>query len=127
TAASGQAPDAAEHAPELPAQPDAPVPAGTVEGVDDDPFRNSQQVAKPDGTWGDRFVKVQRVPFGEWVPFRSFIERFAPDTLAPRDATVSHQSGLLRTDAAPIATVISWEVFFRHRARSGGRAGGDLL
>lgn len=106
---------------------DAPVLVGTVEGVDGEHFRNSQQVVRPDGTWGDRYVKVQRVPFGEWVPFRSLIERFAPDTLAPRDATVSHQSGLMRTEPAPIATVISWEVFFGHRARSGVRAGGELL
>lgn len=106
---------------------DAPVLVGTVEGVDSEHFRNSQQVVRPDGTWGDRYVKVQRVPFGEWVPFRSLIERFAPDTLAPRDATVSHQSGLMRTDPAPLATVISWEVFFGHRARSGVRAGGEIL
>lgn len=112
---------------ELADQLDAPLLVGTVEGVDGEHFRNAQQVARPDGTWGDRYVKVQRVPFGEWVPFRSFIEQFAPDTLAPRDATVSHQSGLLRTEPAPIATVISWEVFFGHRARSGVRAGGELL
>lgn len=106
---------------------DAPVLVGTVEGVDARHFRNSQQVVNPDGTWGDRYVKVQRVPFGEWVPFRSLIEKVAPDTLAPRDATVSHQSGLLRTPAAPVATVISWEVFFGHRARAAVRAGGELL
>ncbi len=106
---------------------DAPVLVGTVEGVNDEHFRNSQQVVNADGTWGDRYVKVQRVPFGEWVPFRHWIEKVAPNTLARRDATVSHQSGLLRTDAAPIATVISWEVFFGHRARGAVRAGGQLL
>ncbi len=106
---------------------DAPVLVGTIEGVSDTRFRNSQQVVRPDGTWGDRYVKVQRVPFGEWVPFRSFIERFAPDTLARRDATISRQSGLLRTDAGPLATAISWEIFFGHRARAAVRAGGQLL
>lgn len=106
---------------------DAPLLVGTVEGVNDTQFRNSQQVINADGTWGDRYVKVQRVPFGEWVPFRSFIEHFAPDTLARRDATISHQSGLLHTEAAPIATVISWEVFFGHRARAAVAAGGQLL
>lgn len=105
----------------------APLSVGTVEGIDDTNFRNSQQVLDADGNWGDRYIKVQRVPFGEWVPFRSLIEKVAPDTLAARDATVSHQSGLLRTDAAPLATAISWEVFFGHRARSAVRAGGELL
>lgn len=105
----------------------APLSVGTVEGVDDDNFRNSQQVLDADGNWGDRYVKVQRVPFGEWVPFRSLIEKVAPDTLAARDATISHQSGLLRTDAAPLATTISWEVFFGHRVRSAVNAGGEMI
>jgi len=105
----------------------APLSVGTVEGVSDTRFRNSQQVLDADGNWGDRYVKVQRVPFGEWVPFRSLIEQVAPDTLAKRDATVSHESGLLRTDAAPLATAISWEVFFGHRARAAVEAGGQLI
>ncbi|WP_426571234.1 apolipoprotein N-acyltransferase [Aquihabitans sp. McL0605] len=112
---------------ELARRLDAPLAVGTTEGVSDTRFRNSQQVLDAQGNWGDRYVKVQRVPFGEWVPFRSLIEKVAPDTLASRDATVSHQSGLLRTKAAPLATVISWEVFFGHRARSAVRAGGQLL
>ena len=95
--------------------------------MSDTRFRNSQQVVRPDGTWGDRYVKVQRVPFGEWVPFREWIEKVAPDTLAARDATVSHQSGLMQTDVAPIGTAISWEIFFGHRARSAINAGGQLL
>lgn len=106
---------------------DAPLSVGTVEGVSDTEFRNSQQVLDADGNWGDRYVKVQRVPFGEWVPFRSLIEKVAPDTLAERDATVSHQSGLLRTDAAPLGTAISWEVFFGHRARAAVEAGGQVI
>ena len=105
----------------------APLSVGTVEGVNDTQFRNSQQVLDADGVWGDRYVKVQRVPFGEWVPFRSLIEQVAPDTLAERDATISHQSGLLRTDAAPLATTISWEVFFGHRARAAVDAGGQMI
>lgn len=106
---------------------DATVVVGTVEGLDDDSFRNSSQVVDRHGVWGDRYIKVQRVPFGEWVPFRSLIEKVAPDTLAARDATISHESGLLRTPAGRLAVVISWEVFFGHRARSGVRAGGQLL
>ncbi len=105
----------------------APLTVGTTEGVSATEFRNAQQVLDADGNWGDVYVKVQRVPFGEWVPFRSFIERFAPDTLARRDATTSTESGLLESDAAPLATVISWEVFFGHRARSAVAAGGELL
>lgn len=105
----------------------APLAVGTTETLSDTEFRNAQQVLDANGAWGDRYVKVQRVPFGEWVPFRHWIEKVAPDTLAQRDATVSHQSGLLRTDAAPLATAISWEVFFGHRVRAAVRAGGEIV
>ncbi len=112
---------------QLAADLDSTLVVGTVEGVSDTEFRNSSQVVTSDGEWIDRYVKVQRVPFGEFVPFRSWIEKVAPDTLASRDATVSTDSGLLTTPNAPLATVISWEVFFGHRARSGVQAGGQLL
>ncbi|MEZ5181625.1 MAG: nitrilase-related carbon-nitrogen hydrolase [Acidimicrobiales bacterium] len=39
---------------------DAPLSVGTVEGVDEESFRNSQQVLDADGEWTDRYVKVQR-------------------------------------------------------------------
>ena len=108
-------------------QLDATLVVGTVEGISSTEWRNSSQVVDAHGNWGDRFVKVQRVPFGEWVPMRSFIERFAPDTLARRDASISTQDGRLDTPVGPLATMISWEVFFGHRARSGVAAGGELL
>jgi apolipoprotein N-acyltransferase len=105
----------------------APVVVGTVETKGATHFVNSSQVLTADGEWKARYVKVQRVPFGEWVPFRSLIEKVAPDTLATRDATISHESGLLPTPAGKLAVVISWEVFFGRRARSGVKAGGQLL
>ena len=106
---------------------DTTLIVGTVEGVSSEEFRNSSQVVTASGEWIDRYIKVQLVPFGEIVPFRSFVEKFAPDTLAGRDATRSTESGLLTTPAAKVATVISWEVFFGHRARSGVAAGGEIL
>lgn len=112
---------------DLAAQLDTTLIVGTVEGVSSEEFRNSSQVVTRAGEWIDQFIKVQRVPFGEFVPFRSLIEKVAPDTLAARDATISTQSGLLTTPPAKIATVISWEVFFGHRARSGVAAGGEML
>lgn len=105
----------------------SPLIVGTVEGVSDTRFRNSSQVVDQDGNWTDRYVKVQRVPFGEWVPFRSLIEKVAPDTLAARDATISHEKGVLHAADTKIATAISWEIFFAHRVRSGVKDGGELI
>ena len=66
------------------------------------------------------------MPFGEYFPFRSFLERVAdvPD----RDAVPGpHRPGLLRTPAGDLGVVISYEVFFQGRARSAIDAGGALL
>jgi apolipoprotein N-acyltransferase len=105
---------------------DTTLVAGVVEDGSDGRFRNAAVAYGPDGEIADRYEKVHRVPFGEYFPFRSFLERFAdvPD----RDAMPGpHRPGLLETPAGPVAVVISYEVFFQGRARSAVDAGGEVL
>lgn len=98
---------------------DAPIVAGVVEGVDDEHFRNASIVVDPDGEITDRYDKVHRVPFGEYVPLRSLIEQFAGDSLSDRDAIVGDAPGELDTSAGRVAVAISWEIFFGDRVREG--------
>lgn len=100
---------------------------GTVETVSDTKFRNAARVFNAKGQLVDTYEKVHRVPFGEFVPFRSLIERVAPATLQQRDAIVGRRPPVLRTPVAKVAVVISWEVFFGDRARAGINHGGQLL
>jgi apolipoprotein N-acyltransferase len=74
-----------------------------------------------------RYVKNHLVPFGEYVPYRSLIERLFNVADVPYDAIPGHSPGFLRTPAGPLAVMISYEVFFDERARGGVRAGGQLL
>jgi apolipoprotein N-acyltransferase len=100
---------------------------GVVEDVDGDRFRNYVVAIGPDGALGDEYTKNQRVPFGEWIPFRSLVEQVADVSAVPRDATVGEGPGILDTDAGPLGVVISYEVFFARRARAAVTAGGEVL
>lgn len=91
-------------------------------------FRNAAVAWGPDGRILDRYEKVHRVPFGEYVPARSLFERLSDMTaLVPRDAIPGRGPGLLETPAGPLGVVISFEVFFSDRARAAVTAGGQVL
>ena len=105
----------------------ATITAGVVEGAGPEHFRNAQIAWGPDGARVDRFDKVRRVPYGEYFPFRSRIERWGLADLPARDATAGSGPGILRTPAGPMAVAISYEGFFDDRSRGGVRAGGEAL
>ncbi|MEL7208028.1 MAG: apolipoprotein N-acyltransferase, partial [Actinomycetota bacterium] len=105
---------------------DAPLVVGAVEG-EDDGFRNAALVIDADGEFTGRFEKVRRVPFGEFVPFRSALEPFAGDALPDRDAIPGEGPAVLDTAVGPVGVVISWEVFFAPRARDAISNGGEIL
>lgn len=103
------------------------VVAGVTEWVGTSWFRNEAVAWTPSGTVGGSYEKVHRVPFGEYVPLRSFFAHLGPTNLVPRDAIPGHGTGLLRTPAAPLGVMISFEVFYPARAASAVRAGARLL
>ena len=91
-------------------------------------FRNAAVAWDPDGRIVDRYEKVHRVPFGEYIPARGLFERLSDMTaLVPRDAIPGRGPGLLDTAAGPLGVVISYEVFFADRVRAAVREGGQLV
>ncbi len=90
-------------------------------------FRNEVVAWGPSGRIVGVFEKVHRVPFGEYVPDRSFFAHFADLSGVPLDAVPGHGSGLMRTPAGPLGLLVSFEVFYANRSHSSVRAGAELL
>jgi apolipoprotein N-acyltransferase len=99
---------------------------GVVEG-EANGFHNGQVAIDPNGQFIDRYEKVHRVPFGEYVPLRWLLEPFAGNSLIAHDAFDGHDPPTLTTPAGKFGVVISWEVFFPDRARAAIRNGGEVL
>ena len=110
---------------------DVPIAVGITEDVPDrtERFLNAQVIVTPAGEVTSRFDKVQRVPFGEYVPLRGLLEALgAPVDQIPTDAVAGTGPAVLDLpDGTRLAVVISWEVFFGDRARDGVDSGGALL
>jgi apolipoprotein N-acyltransferase len=112
---------------ELARELDTTLVAGVVEDAGDDAFLNASVAFGPDGEIIDRYDKVHRVPFGEYVPLRSLLEPFGGTSLTSRDAIIGEQPALLETPAGPLSVAISWEIFFGDRVREGVEQAGEVV
>jgi apolipoprotein N-acyltransferase len=99
---------------------------GVVEG-DGNGFHNGQVAIDPNGNYIDRYEKVRRVPFGEYVPLRWLLKPFAGDSLIKRDAFDGRDPAVLHTPSGAFGVAISWEVFFPDRTRAAIKQGGEVL
>ncbi|HEX9259917.1 MAG TPA: apolipoprotein N-acyltransferase [Acidimicrobiales bacterium] len=106
----------------------APFAVGITEDTTDDHFVNAQVIVETDGTVSSRYVKVKRVPFGEYMPFRSLLQALgAPTDLVPRDAVPGTGPAILQGPKGRLGVAISWEIFFGGRGRDGIGHGGRVL
>jgi apolipoprotein N-acyltransferase len=106
---------------------DAPLIVGVVEDDGPDHFFNAAVLFDADGEVVDRYDKVHRVPFGEYVPLRSLLEPLAGDALPHRDAIIGKHASELDTSAGKMSVAISWEIFFGDRVREGVQRGGQVV
>jgi apolipoprotein N-acyltransferase len=105
----------------------ATLVAGVTVTLSDRIFLNQAVAWGPSGRVVDRYEKVHRVPFGEYVPFRGFFSHLADLSAVPLDAVPGHGPGVLHTPAGPLGVMVSYEVFYADRGRAAVRAGARLL
>jgi len=118
----------------------APISIGVTDDVPPDNFANAQVVVTPEGDITDRYEKVRRVPFGEFIPMRGFLKALgAPVHQVRHDAIkgktpaisvipLSHRT--ISGDNLPsvsFATPISWEIFFGGRVNEGIERGASII
>ena len=103
------------------------VVVGVEQDVGTKHYLNEVAAWSPSGAVTATYVKNHLVPFGEYVPFRSVIARLFNVSDVPLDAIAGHGAGYMKTPAAALGVMVSYEVFFDERARGGVRSGGQIL
>ena len=101
--------------------------AGVTTPQGDTAFRNLVVAWGPSGRILGTVDKVHRVPFGEYIPARSFMSHLADVSGVPRDAVPGTKPEVLRTPAGALGTLISFEVFFADRSGEAVAHGANLL
>jgi apolipoprotein N-acyltransferase len=104
---------------------DRPVLVGSVL---ENPLRNAGQLWLPRRGPVEVYVKRQLVPFGEYIPLRSVLEKFTSlPSLQPVNFTPGHRAVVFHAGKARLGDVICYEVGFDHLVSSEVNAGANLL
>ena len=108
----------------------APILVGATVASSANPGRleNTALVWDPDFGPGDRYVKRNLVPFGEYVPFRSVLQPLIGRLDAvPRDFVPGPGPALLRAGDLAVASVLCFEVAFDSTVREAMQLPAQLL
>ncbi len=89
---------------------------------------NQGTVWDPESGPGASYIKQNLVPFGEYVPFRSTLERVISrlDRI-PRDFVAGEEAGALDLGPVTVADVICFDVAYDAAVRDAVQQGGELI
>jgi apolipoprotein N-acyltransferase len=88
-----------------------PILVGAVLQRDDGRLNNTTLVWEPGKGPVQRYDKRHPVPFGEYIPYRSFFRQITSAVdLVPRDFAAGDRVGLLDAAGTPLGTLICFEV-----------------
>ena len=105
-----------------------PVLVGAVTDGPGDKVSNRGIVWDPETGPGESYVKRHPVPFGEYIPWRSFVRKITKKVdLVPRDFAKAEEPGVLHVGPATVGDVICFEVAYDDLVRDVVRGGGRLV
>jgi apolipoprotein N-acyltransferase len=106
-----------------------PTLVGVLVGTADaTQVENSAIVWDPVDGPGERYVKRQPVPFGEYVPARPLLTRLIGRfDLVPRDMKAGDAPGVLTLGPASVGVVICFEIAYDRVVRDVVQAGGEVV
>ncbi len=90
-------------------------------------FENYGIFINREGEVVDQYLKQHPVPFGEYIPFRKYLDWIPPLALVPRDMIRGDGQKIFMVNDTKISTVISFEGSFQRYIRNSVLDGAELV
>ena len=90
-------------------------------------FENYGIFINKEGELVDQYLKQHPVPFGEYIPFRKYLDWIPSLALVPRDMIRGDGQKIFMVDDTKISTVISFEGSFQRYIRNSVLDGAELV